>query len=1055
MLGDADENGFLYTIAPVITAGLTGSVSKTYDATDEASLGAANYTVLGEIDDDVVTLNNPAAGFYDDKNVGMGKTVTVDGIVIVSATNGAARVFGYQLASTGASNTNGEIEQAPVSIAGMTAEDKVYNGVLNAILGAFGAPDRIFPGDDLGVDTAGVTALFADRNVGTGIVVTATGYVLIGADAGNYRLVGDPTTTAAITPAIVTVDLIGSVAKQYDATVGAPLTDSNYQPTGFVPGDNIGLNNPAAGTYGDKNVGTDKLVTVTGLALSGSDAGNYQLASTSASAAIGAISPAPLTIEGLDVKDKDYDGTTPTDVSGGMLVGGRPGDNVNFDATGASASFADKNAGTGKAVTVSGFVLTGDDAGNYFLVLPTDLTADIRRAVVTVAGVTAEDRVYNAATDATLGGTWALVEIVDGDDATLDSGASIIAFFADKNVGTDKAVTISGFALTGADAGNYELIQPTGVTASITPAMVTIGGSFTAQDKTYDGALLALINTSGLTLTGVRPGDNAGLDTAGATGSFADKNVGTGKTVSLNVSGALTGDDAMNYILAPGAPTATASITPATVTVEVIGLVLKQYDAAVAAPLTAANLRPTGFVDGDNIGLNNPVATYDDKNVGMGKLVTVTGLALTGADAGNYQLVSTSASAPVGQITQAILIVELAGPVFKTYDAGVVAALTASHYRVSGIRGVDILQLTNFASGTYSDKNVGTGKLVTVTGLGLAGPDAGNYQLESTEVSAEVGEIEAAELSLMGAFRTLNKQYDGTRDASADLGGLSPSGVLGDDIVGIRNNGATASFADKNVGTGKIVTLDTADLLTGEDAGNYVLTGDAPTAMADITPATLTVVVDDAEREENEPNPPFTFSISGFVSGEDESLVSGVAATTSATAASPPGEYAITASGGVADNYRFVYRDGVLNVAPAAATAPIASSDPVNDQVFRASSAIQDDAGGMGEVAAAGAGRLSLTEGPLFDAMTGATFASVVNAGEAGAFTSRVGGDEAGAEAFENRSRNGAASAPGGERAYWTGAETDEEEFAYRRIQPKINVNVRFTQRVIYVGYPE
>ena len=34
--------------------------------------------------------------------------------------------------------------------------------------------------------------------------------------------------------------------------------------------------------------------------------------------------------------------------------------------------------------------------------------------------------------------------------------------FADKKVGTNKAVTVSGYSLTGSDAGNYAIVQPTG-----------------------------------------------------------------------------------------------------------------------------------------------------------------------------------------------------------------------------------------------------------------------------------------------------------------------------------------------------------------------------------------------------------------------------------------------------------------------------------------------------------------------------------------------------------------------------------------------------------------
>ena len=46
--------------------------------------------------------------------------------------------------------------------------------------------------------------------------------------------------------------------------------------------------------------------------------------------------------------------------------------------------------------------------------------------------------------------------------------------FANKDVGENKTVTVSGYTVSGADAGNYNLMQPAGVVASITP--VPAGG---------------------------------------------------------------------------------------------------------------------------------------------------------------------------------------------------------------------------------------------------------------------------------------------------------------------------------------------------------------------------------------------------------------------------------------------------------------------------------------------------------------------------------------------------------------------------------------------------
>ncbi|MDO8437229.1 MAG: YDG domain-containing protein, partial [Nitrosomonadaceae bacterium] len=103
-------DGFIYSVAPVITPSLIGTVSKTHDGTTAVTnLTSANFTTSGIIDADTVTFTFPATGTYNNANVGVGKLVTADAISIIGATNGAATVFGYQLAGTLASGNIGTI----------------------------------------------------------------------------------------------------------------------------------------------------------------------------------------------------------------------------------------------------------------------------------------------------------------------------------------------------------------------------------------------------------------------------------------------------------------------------------------------------------------------------------------------------------------------------------------------------------------------------------------------------------------------------------------------------------------------------------------------------------------------------------------------------------------------------------------------------------------------------------------------------------------------------------------------------------------------------------
>lgn len=106
-------------------------------------------------------------------------------------------------------------------------------------------------------------------------------------------------------------------------------------------------------------------------------------------------------------------------------------------------------------------------------------TFRITPKALTVSGVAASNKIYDGTTTATITAT--LQGVADGDSVQLTPPA---ADFDTKNAGTGKAVTITAggsFTISGADAGNYTLTQPTvsGLTADITPATLTAPGNQT------------------------------------------------------------------------------------------------------------------------------------------------------------------------------------------------------------------------------------------------------------------------------------------------------------------------------------------------------------------------------------------------------------------------------------------------------------------------------------------------------------------------------------------------------------------------------------------------
>ncbi len=261
-------------------------------------------------------------------------------------------------------------------------------------------------------------------------------------------------------------------------------------------------------------------------------------------------------MSGIAAVDKIYDATTGATLSGTAAVSALGSDSVSVTGTGAG-SFADKNAGANKAVTVSGYTLAGADAGNYVVTQPSGLTATIDKASLAVSGIAAVDKIYDATAGATLSGTAVVAAL--GSDSVSVIGASS-GSFANKNAGANKAVTVSGYTLAGADAGNYVVTQPSGLTATIARAAMTVSG-ITAADKVLDGSTVATVSTANATLAGKFGSDDI---TLASTGQFSDAAAGVGKIV--NLSSTYGGADIGNYIVT-GQAQAIASITGGAVVV--------------------------------------------------------------------------------------------------------------------------------------------------------------------------------------------------------------------------------------------------------------------------------------------------------------------------------------------------------------------------------------------------------------------------------------------------------------------------------------------------------
>ncbi|MBP6974862.1 MAG: peptidoglycan-binding protein [Candidatus Pacebacteria bacterium] len=679
--GEVDDGngGANYTVTPaddttgVITARVLNVTPSALDKVYDALVNA----VVSFMDDGVDDVEIVGTARFADKLVGMGKVVQ-----ILTFNKTGADAGNYSPVNVSGNLISAEISQATLTPV-VTAVNKVYDGNTTA-----SATCTVTPiGTDVVTCSVGA-ATWDTKDVGNNKTVTATGITIGGADAGNYVLsTTTETDEANITPKDLTVSFTAD-NKVYDGN--ATATIATRTATGMVGAETVVVSGGTA-TFSDKNFGISKTVTGTGFTLSDS---NYSVGTIN-------TTTANITKRTLDVTadgdDKVYDGTVSATVD--FDDDRVSGDNLNITGT---ATFADKHVGNNKAVSVVGILVTGTDAVNYTANTTTNTTANITPRAITVTGA-ANTKVYNATTGAAALPTITVGAIQTGDSAVRSET------YDDKNVGTGKTM-IPAIVITDGNGGNnYTVTLQNSANGTITVAPVTV--SFTADNKVYDGNASADILAR--TVTGNIAPDGV-ITATGGTAVFNNKNVGTGKAVTA--TGFTLSDS--NYAVTVVTPT-TANITAKSLSVTA-NASDKVYDANTVATVTFSDDRETG-----DVFTVTGVANFVDKNVGNNKTVNVIGIAISGTDAGNYTPNTTTVTD--ADITQRDITVS-ATALNKVEDGDNTATVTLTNDAIFG----DVVTQT-YTTADFDDANVGVGKTVTVSGIAIAGLDAGNYDLTSTD----------------------------------------------------------------------------------------------------------------------------------------------------------------------------------------------------------------------------------------------------------------------------------------------------------------------------------
>jgi len=136
------------------------------------------------------------------------------------------------------------------------------------------------------------------------------------------------------------------------------------------------------------------------------------------------------------------------------------------------------------------------------------------------------------------------------------------------------------------------------------------------------------------------------------------------------------------------------------------------------------------------------------------------------------------------------------------------------------------------------------------------------------------------------------------------------------------SSGLTVTYASDNTSVATIagglihITGGGTAVITASQTGNtnYNAAPDVPQTLT-INKVDLTFSADNKTKGYLESNPTLTFTISGFVGGESQSVLDELPAIqTTALQNSPVGSYPITVSGGIDNSYNYLYVPGTLTI---------------------------------------------------------------------------------------------------------------------------------------------
>jgi hypothetical protein len=456
----------------IIPAVLNLSGTRLYDANTDAAAGVFESNgVIAGVAGQLLTLTG--TGTLAGKNVGNESVTGLGSLALGNGGSGATAGLASNYTLVGGTDAV-SVTAFPLTVS-VTAGNKTYDATPAASVTL--SSSGVFAGDT--VSFSDTSASFADANVGTGKTVTVTGIGVGGTDGGNYSIGNanaTATTTANITPASITaVTGITASNKSYDGSVSASLNTGAAMFVGELSGDTLTVAG-ASGAFSDPNAGSGKTVQISGITLGGTDAGDYVLASNTASS-MANITPAILNLSGTRVYDAGTDAAAGIFGSNGTL-NAVAGQTLTLTGAGVLAGRSVGNqplSSLGTLALLNGSGASAGLASNYTLAGGID-TVNVTPATIAVTGATGVNKTYDGTTALPAGSSGFIATGIYADDAAAITIGAAHAGYANAAVGAEP-IYVSGLTLSGAAAGNYVLSSSTASGSGTITAASSAGSS--------------------------------------------------------------------------------------------------------------------------------------------------------------------------------------------------------------------------------------------------------------------------------------------------------------------------------------------------------------------------------------------------------------------------------------------------------------------------------------------------------------------------------------------------------------------------------------------------